>query len=262
MPTRRAREQGRRVHELDARRDDLHQERHRVDQPRGLRVGPRERAAPDDLVVITQMEHHANIVPWQLLGLPAGVRARCTDDGLLDLDVLDELLAQGPKLVAVGHVSNVARARSTRSPRSSSARTRPARSCWSTARRPCRRCRSTSPRSAPTSTPGPATRPTGRPASACCTAARELLRDMPPFLGGGHMISRVGDFESTWAEAPHEVRGGHDAGGRGDRPRRRASTGFPGSAWTPCASTAATSRPTRSSGSPRCRPDAPRHARQ
>ena len=49
---------------------------------------------------------------------------------------------------------------------------------------------------------------------------RELLEAMPPFLGGGHMIARVGDFESTWAEPPAQVRGGHDAGGRGDRPRR------------------------------------------
>ena len=50
---------------------------------------------------------------------------------------------------------------------------------------------------------------------------RELLEAMPPFLGGGHMIARVGDFESTWAEPPAQVRGGHDAGRRGDRARRR-----------------------------------------
>src|SRR5262249_50685861 len=60
---------------------------------------------PEDLVVTTQMEHHSNIVPWQLL--------RCrleyvpVEDGLLDLDALDALLERGPKLVAVGHVSNV-----------------------------------------------------------------------------------------------------------------------------------------------------------
>jgi cysteine desulfurase/selenocysteine lyase len=52
------------------------------------------------------MEHHANIVPWQLLGcrlayIPMG------DDGVLDLDAYDALLEQGPKLVAVAHVSNV-----------------------------------------------------------------------------------------------------------------------------------------------------------
>ena len=66
----------------------------------------RANVGADDLVVITQMEHHSNIVPWQLLGSPAGLRAG-DRRGLLDLDVLDELLAQGPKLVAVAHVSNV-----------------------------------------------------------------------------------------------------------------------------------------------------------
>ena len=66
----------------------------------------RANVGPDDLVVLSQMEHHANIVPWQLLGcrlayIPMG------DDGVLDLDAFDALLEQGPKLVAVAHVSNV-----------------------------------------------------------------------------------------------------------------------------------------------------------
>jgi cysteine desulfurase/selenocysteine lyase len=37
---------------------------------------------------------------------------------------------------------------------------------------------------------------------------RELLEEMPPFLGGGHMIARVGDFESTWAEPPARFEAG------------------------------------------------------
>ena len=66
----------------------------------------RANVGPDDLVVISQMEHHANIVPWQLLGCKlAYIPMR--DDGTLDLDAYDALLAQGPKLVAVAHVSNV-----------------------------------------------------------------------------------------------------------------------------------------------------------
>ena len=70
---------------------------------------------------------------------------------------------------------------------------------------------------------------------------RDLLEAMPPFLGGGHMIARVGDFESTWAEPPAQVRGGHDADRRGDRARRRRRLARAASAWTRCASTAATS---------------------
>ena len=66
----------------------------------------RANVGPDDLVVISQMEHHANIVPWQLLGCRLAY-IPMLDDGALDLDAFDALLEQGPKLVAVAHVSNV-----------------------------------------------------------------------------------------------------------------------------------------------------------
>jgi len=63
-----------------------------------------------DLLVATMLDHHANIVPWQLLAEATGARLALvgvTPDGRLDLDHLDRLLAQGPKLVAFPHVSNV-----------------------------------------------------------------------------------------------------------------------------------------------------------
>jgi cysteine desulfurase/selenocysteine lyase len=63
-----------------------------------------------DRVVVTAMEHHAVIVPWQQLCLERGAHLDVVpidDDGLLVLDALDELLARGPKLVAVTHASNV-----------------------------------------------------------------------------------------------------------------------------------------------------------
>jgi len=62
-----------------------------------------------DLVLSTEMEHHANLVPWQQLAAATGARleyVRLTDDGRLDLDDLRRRLAGGPKLLAVGHVSN------------------------------------------------------------------------------------------------------------------------------------------------------------
>ena len=65
-----------------------------------------ENLGPDDTVVLTQMEHHSNIVPWQIQGCRTEW-VPITDDGLLDLDALDAALARGPKLVAVVHVSNV-----------------------------------------------------------------------------------------------------------------------------------------------------------
>lgn len=69
----------------------------------------RRNVAAGDLIVVTTMDHHSNLVPWQLLAEEKGARlaaVRVTDDGRLDLDHLKELLAQGPKLVAFPHVSN------------------------------------------------------------------------------------------------------------------------------------------------------------
>ena len=63
-----------------------------------------------DLVILTEMEHHSNLVPWQMLAAERGLRLEfipVTDDGLLDLAVYQQLLEQGPKLVAFTHMSNV-----------------------------------------------------------------------------------------------------------------------------------------------------------
>src|SRR5688572_9450816 len=69
----------------------------------------RRNARAGDLIVVTTMDHHSNLVPWQLLAeeTDAGLAAvRITDEGILDLEHLNELLAQGPRLVAFPHVSN------------------------------------------------------------------------------------------------------------------------------------------------------------
>ncbi len=63
-----------------------------------------------DLLVTTLMEHHSNIVPWQLLAQATGARLEfvgLTQDGKLDAAKLEALLGQSPKLVAVAHSSNV-----------------------------------------------------------------------------------------------------------------------------------------------------------
>ncbi len=166
----------------------------------------RANVKPDDLVVITQMEHHANIVPWQLLGCRLAY-VPVTDDGLLDLDVLDELLAQGPKLVAVGHVSNVLGTINPIAEIVERAHAAGALVLVDGAQ---------AVPSLPVDiaalgadfyawTGHKAYGPTG---IGILHGRAELLRDMPPFLGGGHMISRVGDFESTWAEAPQKFEAG------------------------------------------------------
>jgi len=66
--------------------------------------------APGDELLLSEMEHHSNIVPWQLVAEQTGARIRVvpvTEAGELDLDALERLLSPRTRLVAVAHVSNV-----------------------------------------------------------------------------------------------------------------------------------------------------------
>ena len=70
----------------------------------------RSNVGAGDLIVYTEMEHHSNLVPWQLLAEEKGARTVAipiTDDGELDLSTLDAVLAQQPKIVCLAHMSNV-----------------------------------------------------------------------------------------------------------------------------------------------------------
>ena len=63
-----------------------------------------------DLVILTEMEHHSNLVPWQILASEKGIRLEfvpITDSGVLNFDVFKTLLDQKPKFVSFTHVSNV-----------------------------------------------------------------------------------------------------------------------------------------------------------
>ena len=63
-----------------------------------------------DLVILTEMEHHSNLVPWHMLADERGIRLEfipVTEAGLLDLEEYKKLLEQGPKLVSFTHMSNV-----------------------------------------------------------------------------------------------------------------------------------------------------------
>src|SRR4051794_526708 len=166
----------------------------------------RANVGPDDLVLVSQMEHHSNIVPWQLLGcrlayIPMG------DDGVLDLDALDALLEQRPKLVAVTHVSNVV---GTVNPVAEIA----ARAHAAGALVLVDGAQAVPAMPVDVAETGAdfyawtghkVYGPTG---IGVLHGRRELLEAMPPFLGGGHMIARVGDFESTWAEPPARFEAG------------------------------------------------------
>jgi cysteine desulfurase / selenocysteine lyase len=73
-------------------------------------LGDSGRVGPGDEVLITEMEHHSNIVPWQLLCERTGATLRwigLTDDGRLDLADLDTLLTERTKIVSFVHMSNI-----------------------------------------------------------------------------------------------------------------------------------------------------------
>jgi cysteine desulfurase/selenocysteine lyase len=166
---------------------------------------------PGQAVVISEMEHHANLVPWQMLRDAHGIElriARITDAGELDMADLEAKLADGKVgLVAVTHMSNVL-GTVTPAERIARWRTRMARGCCSTAARP--RCTGawTCRRSTPISTSSPATSCTGPTGIGVLYAKAELLRAMPPFMGGGDMIAEVTLERSIWAEPPARFEAG------------------------------------------------------
>jgi cysteine desulfurase/selenocysteine lyase len=166
----------------------------------------RTHLGPDDLVAVTRMEHHSNIVPWQLLGCRM-TYIELDEDGLLDLDGLDAVLAQGAKAVAVAHVSNVL---GTVNPIAEIAARAHAAGAIVVV---------DGAQAAPhlpvdvaalgadfyAWTGHKAYGPTG---IGVLHGRRELLEVTEPLLGGGHMIARVDDLRSTWAEPPARFEGG------------------------------------------------------
>ena len=167
-----------------------------------------------DRIVLTEMEHHSNIVPWQLLAARAGAEldwVPVTDDGAARHRRLRgaararaEARRRRPRLERARHREPARRDRRA-SP------TRRARWCSPTAPRRRRSWPSTSPRSGSTSTGSPATRPTRRPASARSGAASTCSATMPPFMGGGSMIRKVTKAGTTWADPPARFEAGTPA---------------------------------------------------
>ena len=171
----------------------------------------RFRIGPGDNVVVTEMEHHSNLVPWQLLAQRTGAEFRCIpidEDGRLVTSAIDERIDERTKVVVL------------RPPVQRAGHRQPGRGCWWTGRARSVRCPSSTPpsrrrtvrwtcrRSAPTSSVSPGTSCTARPGSACSGAAYELLAELPPFLGGGEMIETVDMTGTTFAAPPHRFEAG------------------------------------------------------
>lgn len=163
-----------------------------------------------DEIVLTLMEHHSNIVPWQLLARRRGAALRyaaVTDDGLLDLDSIRSLITPRTKIVSLTHASNVL---GTINPVAEVAEMAHAVGALLLV---------DGAQSAPHL-------PTDVTALGCdffaysshkmlgptgvgvLWARDGLLDAMDPFLGGGEMIALVHPEESTWAEGPHKFEAG------------------------------------------------------
>jgi cysteine desulfurase / selenocysteine lyase len=163
-----------------------------------------------DRVLITEMEHHSNIVPWQLLCQEVGAELRYVPVGpdyRLDLDVLDRELASGVKLLAITDTSNVL------------GTINPLHSIIRQAHEAGALVLVDGAQAVPhhrvnvrdldadfyAFTGHKVYGPTG---IGVLYGRRSLLEEMPPFLGGGDMISRVDFFESRWNALPWKFEAG------------------------------------------------------
>ena len=166
--------------------------------------------AEGDEVVVSMLEHHSNIVPWQLLRDRAGIVLKvlpATDDGRLDLTTLEDIVTDRCRLIAVTHASNVTGAVTDVRALADAARAVGARLLLDGAQ---------SVQHGPVDVPslgcdfyafsGHKTyAPNG---VGVLWAKRELLESLPPFLGGGEMIRSVSFERTTYAKPPHKFEAG------------------------------------------------------
>ncbi|HEY6430929.1 MAG TPA: cysteine desulfurase [Acetobacteraceae bacterium] len=169
---------------------------------------------PGQAVLISHMEHHSNIVPWQLLRDDRGIELRVapiTDSGELDMQAFEALLADGKVgLVAITHMSNVLGTYTPAERIARIAHAHGAKVLFDGSQAIVHRRVDVQAIDADfyAWTGHKLYGPTG---IGVLWARRELLDRMPPFLGGGEMISSVSYERSTWAEVPHKFEAGTPA---------------------------------------------------
>jgi cysteine desulfurase / selenocysteine lyase len=166
-----------------------------------------------DRIVVTEMEHHSNVVPWYQVAQEKDADldwAPIDGDGRIDLEALAALLERGPKLVCVAHVSNVL---GTINPLPEIARMAHDAGALLVV---------------DGAQAGPkleldmaelgadfyaitAHKMYGPTGVGALYGRRELLEEMPPFIGGGSMIRKVSKELITWADLPAKFEGGTPA---------------------------------------------------
>ena len=166
-----------------------------------------------DEVVVSAMEHHSNIVPWQLLQQRRGVKLRVVpfdDKGCLRLDVLEQLLTERTRIVSIAHASNVL------------GTINPIADIAAIVRRHCGRHAVVCVDGAQAVAHTPvyvgaldvdfyafsAHKMYGPSGVGALYGRRALLEAMPPYQGGGEMIGHVSFDGTTWAELPYKFEAG------------------------------------------------------
>jgi cysteine desulfurase/selenocysteine lyase len=169
---------------------------------------------PGQAVLISEMEHHSNIVPWLMLRDRAGIElrvAKITDAGELDMESLAAHLADGKVgLVAITHMSNVLGTYTPAARIAAMAHAAGARVLFDGSQSVVHRAVDVQALDADffVFTGHKLYGPTG---IGVLWAKRELLEAMPPFLGGGDMIASVSFERATWAHVPHKFEAGTPA---------------------------------------------------
>ncbi|CAN5633353.1 cysteine desulfurase [soil metagenome] len=170
-----------------------------------------ENLGPGDEILLSEMEHHSNLVPWQLIARRTGAKLRyldVSDEGTLSLDQVDQVLSEGRvRLAALTHISN---ALGTINP----------------VREIADRVHAAGALLLVDGAQGAAHGPVdvaelgadfyafsghklcGPTGIGALWGRRELLEAMPPYMGGGEMISIVERDMSTWAPLPHTFEAG------------------------------------------------------
>src|SRR6185503_11191523 len=158
-----------------------------------------------DAIVLTEMEHHSNLVPWQMLAAERGVSLRyipVTGEGELDLEALPRLLADGrAKLVAAVHISNVL---GSVNPVAEIARQAHAAGAvfLADASQSVPHCPVDVQALGADFVAFTSHKMLGPTGIGVLWGRRRLLEEMPPFLGGGSMIKTVDLHTSTYADIP------------------------------------------------------------
>jgi cysteine desulfurase/selenocysteine lyase len=171
------------------------------------------RLKPGDEILVSQMEHHANIVPWQMIAERTGasvVPVQVTPAGELDLDSFNDLLGEKTKVLALTHVSNVL---GTINPVAALVEQAKARGVITVI---------DGAQAVPHFQPDvqalgcdfymfSAHKLFGPTGIGALYGRKQLLEEMPPYQGGGEMIERVSFERTTWNTLPYKFEAGTPA---------------------------------------------------